>query len=104
MSIKNEIKCPNCGEWSLWTSKIDEKCPHCGQYLDPGRFHSAQEHQAIIDRNRNDGLMAIKKGDDPALRILKEMVNWVRWTTFYGISVIYIIIAVMVILYGLVMI
>jgi len=100
----DEIKCPHCGQWSNWTSKIEETCPHCGEHLDPGRFHYAEEQKVIYARNRKDGFMVIKGDDDPIIKILKEIVNWVRWTTFYGISVIYIVIAVMVILYGLVMI
>jgi len=103
MSV-SEIKCPNCGKWSNWNGKSEETCPHCGQHLDPGRFRYAEEQKVIYHRNRQNGFMAIKGDDDPVIKIFKEMVNWVRWTTFYGISVIYIIIAVMVILYGLVMI
>ncbi len=100
----DEIKCPHCGKWSNWTGAINETCPHCGHHLDPDRFRNAEEQKTIYARNRNDGFMAIKRDDDPIIKILKEIVNWVRWTTFYGISVVYIIIAVMVIIYGLIMI
>ena len=103
MSV-NEIKCPHCGKWSNWTGRTDEICPRCGQHLDPGRFRHAEEQKMIHARNVKDGFMVVKHDDDPIVKILKEIVNWVRWTTFYGISVIYIIIAVMVIIYGLVMI
>lgn len=103
MSQVSEIKCPNCGKWSQWTGKIEATCPHCGAHLEPGRMHYAEEQKIIRERNRNDGFMAIKKDDDPVVRLFKEFVSWLRWTTFYGISVIYIVIAVMVILYGLVM-
>lgn len=103
MSQVSEIKCPNCGKWSKWTGKIDAKCPHCGAYFEPGRLHYAEEQKNIKEKARTTGFLVIKKDDDPVIRLLKEIGSWIRWTTFYGISVIYIIIAVMVILYGLVM-
>jgi hypothetical protein len=103
MSV-DEIKCPHCGKWSNRAGTIDERCPYCDHHLEPGRFRYAEEQKMMAQRNRQEGFMVIKKDDDPIVKILKEIVNWVRWTTFYGISVIYIIIAVIVILYGLVMI
>ncbi|MFI5162228.1 MAG: hypothetical protein ACHQHN_13190 [Sphingobacteriales bacterium] len=103
MSV-DEIKCPHCSKWSNRIGAIDERCPYCDQHFEPGRFRYAEEQKVMAQRSRQDGFMVIKKNDDPIVKILKEIANWVRWTTFYGISVIYIIIAFIVILYGLVMI
>jgi len=103
MSQKSEIKCPNCGQWSVWLGNRDAKCPHCGAYLDPGRYQHAEEQKITYEKNRKAGYLVIHKTDDPIIKILKEFVNWIRWGTFYGISIIYVVIAVMIILYGLVM-
>jgi hypothetical protein len=103
MSQKSEIKCSNCGKWSVWTGKMDEKCPDCGAYLDPGRYHYAEEHKITYEKNRKSGYLVIHKTDDPIIKILKEFTNWLRWGTFYGISIIYIVIAIAIILYGVVM-
>lgn len=100
MSQTTEVKCPNCGQWSKWTDQVDEKCPHCGAYFNSSRVLYAEEKRAITDRNRHAGYLVIKEDDDPVIKILKEFVNWIRWGTFYGISVIYIIIAVAIVLYG----
>jgi hypothetical protein len=104
MSQVSEIKCPGCGKWSEWTGKVDARCPHCGAYLEPGRFQHAEDLKVNLEKSRKSGFLVVKSTDDPIVRIFKEFVNWIRWTTFYGISVIYFIIAFMVIVYGLVMI
>ena len=104
MSLESEIKCPHCGKWSKWTGKVDARCPYCGEYLEPGRVQHAEDVKTNYDKARKSGFLVIKSTDDPIVKILKEFVNWIRWTTFYGISVIYIIIAFLVIVYGLVMI
>jgi hypothetical protein len=103
MSQVSEIKCPVCGEWSKWTSKIDERCPHCGAYLDHGRLQYAEENRINAERAKENSYLIIKDTDDPLVQMGKQFLNWLRWTTFYGISVMYFFIAVMVILYGLVM-
>src|ERR1700722_9192987 len=103
MSQISEIKCPSCGKWSEWTSKIDEKCPHCGAHLDPGRLHYAEQTKMNTEKAKQNSYLVINKADDPIINILKQFVNWLRWTTFYGISVIYFVIAIMVVVFGLVM-
>ncbi len=102
MSQISEVKCPHCGQWSKWTGSVGDKCPHCGQYFEPQRILYAEEKKMITARNREAGYLVIHENDDPIIKILKEFVNWIRWGTFYGISVIYIIIAIGIVLYGLV--
>jgi len=104
MSQLSEIKCPACGKWSKWTSKIDEKCPKCDAYYEPGRLQYAEEQRINIEQARKTGYLIIKDTDDPVVQMMKQFVNWLRWTTFYGISVIYFVIFIMMVLYGLVMI
>jgi hypothetical protein len=101
MSQVSEIKCSVCGKWCKWTSKIDEKCPNCGAYLDPGRLQYAKENKITAERDRENSYMLTKDTDDPIVQMLKQFINWLRWGTFYGISVIVFIVAIMVILFGL---
>jgi len=103
MSQISEIKCPGCGKWSEGTGKIDEKCPHCGAYYNPGRVHYAEQTRINTARNKENSYLLIKDTDDPLVNMGKQFLNWLRWTTFYGISVIYFVIALMVVVFGLVM-
>jgi hypothetical protein len=104
MSQVSEIKCPSCGKWSEGTNNADEKCPYCHELLNPARAHYLEENRINTERNRKNTFLIVKETDDPIIQMFKQFVNWLSWTTFYGISVIYIFIAVMVIVYGLLMI
>jgi hypothetical protein len=103
MSQVSEIKCPVCGQWCEWTGKIDERCPNCDAHLNRERFLYEQERIINTERNKKSSYLVIKDTDDPVVQMGKQFINWLRWTTFYGISVIYFLIALMVVLYGLVM-
>jgi len=103
MSQVSEIKCPVCGKWSKWTNKIDERCPGCGAHLDPSRLQYAEEKRITTETQRQNSYLVVKESDDPLVQMGKQFVNWLRWATFYGISVIYVVIAIAVILFGLVM-
>jgi predicted amidophosphoribosyltransferase len=104
MSQISEIKCSVCGKWCNWTSKIDERCPNCDAQLNPVRFQYEEEKRINTERNRLNSFLVIKENEDPIVQMLKQFVNWLGWTTFYGISAIYFVIALMVILYGLAMV
>lgn len=104
MSQISEIKCPVCGKWSEWTGKIDERCPNCGAYLDAGRLQYAEEQRITAEKDKQNSDLFLKDTQDPILLMVKQFVNWLRWTTFYGISVIFFIIALMIVVYGLAMI
>ena len=63
----------------------------------------AEENRVKSENARANSYLIIKDTDDPIVQMFKQFVNWLRWATFYGISVIYVVIAVIVVLYGLVM-
>jgi len=103
MSQLSEIKCSACGKWSKWTSKIDERCPHCNAHLDAGRLQYAEENRIHAENLRKSSYLVLNDTDDPIIHMFKQFTNWLKWSTFYGISVIYVVIAVMVVLFGLAM-
>ena len=103
MSQVSEIKCSVCGKWSKWTSKVDERCPNCNAHLDPGRLQYAEQNRINAETNRKNSYLVIKESDDPVVQMFKQFTNWLMWTTFYGISVIYFVIVIMVVVFGLAM-
>lgn len=100
----SEIKCPGCGKWCNWTSRMDEKCPNCDAQLDPVRFQYEEEKRITAEMLQKNNYFLIKDTDDPVVQMFKQFTNWLRWTTLYGISVIYFVIVIMIILFGLAMI
>ena len=102
MSQLSEIKCSACGKWSNWTSKIDEKCPNCDTHFDAGRLQYAEEIKTNTENIRKNSYLVIKATDDPIIQMGKQFTNWLRWSTLYGISAIYFVIAIMIIVFGLV--
>jgi len=102
MSQLSEIKCPTCEKWSTWTNKIDAKCPYCNSYLDPARYKYQEDLRHTTEMMKQNSYLVIKETDDPIIQMGKQFTNWLRWTTFYGISVIYFVIALMIIVFGLV--
>lgn len=100
---QSEIKCPVCGKWSEWTSRVDAKCPHCGAYLDPSRFLYNEERKMTTEKARRESYLVIHPNEDPVVGMFKQFVNWLRWGTFFGISVIFFVIGAAVIIYGLIM-
>jgi hypothetical protein len=103
MDQLSEMKCPACGNWSGWTSKIDAQCPHCQAYFTPRRMQYEEEKRLKTEQLRKNSYLIVKEDDDPLVSMAKETINWLRWATFYGISVMYFFIAIIVVLYGLVM-
>jgi len=104
MSQISEIKCPVCGKWSNWTGKIDETCPHCSAQLDPGRFQYEEQKRIHAENIQKNSYLVVNDTDDPIIQMGKQFINWLRWTTFYGISAIYFVVVIMIVLFGLVMV
>jgi len=98
-----EIKCPHCGQWGTWNGRIDDKCVHCGKYLEEHRLSLAQQKVSVAAEKRKNDYFRVKSTDSTIVQTFKQLINWVRWGTIYGVSVIFFIITFMVILYGLVM-
>ncbi len=98
-----ETKCPVCGKWSSGTGKIGARCPHCDAQFDPMRVQYAEAKRLNAEMTVKDSYLIIKDSDDTIVQMSKEFINFIRWTTFYGISIVYFFIAAMIIIFGLVM-
>ena len=104
MSQVSEIKCPVCEKWSNSTGKMDERCPNCNTQYNAGRLQYVEENRVNAIRMKENSYFVIKDTDDPIMQMFKQFTNWLRWATFYGISVIYVAIALMIIVFGLAMV
>ncbi|WP_448702871.1 hypothetical protein ACFGVR_11000 [Mucilaginibacter sp. AW1-3] len=102
MSQLSEIKCPVCGKWSNRTGKKDERCPHCNAQFDPEHVQYAEEQRTRTEQTKKNAYLVIKDTDDTIVQMGKQFLNWLGWGTFYGISVIYIFVAFMILIFGVV--
>ncbi len=82
MSI-SEIKCPHCGEWTMWKGNIDDRCLNCGEFIEPQRFSQEVEKKINKDLKKEDDYFALKPSDGPFTREVKSFFNSLRWAAYY---------------------
>jgi len=83
MSQIREIKCPHCGEWTLWNGDIDDRCLFCDEFLEPQRFSREVEKKINQDLLRENDYFFIKPTDGLIKRWCKRSLNWLRWWAYY---------------------
>jgi hypothetical protein len=78
-----EIKCPNCGEWTLWNGDIDDRCLYCDEFLEPQRFSREVEKKINQDLLKENDYFFIKPTDGLIKRGCKRILNRLRWLAYY---------------------
>lgn len=101
MKEASEIKCPECGQWNLYTARVDDKCSGCGNLLEPERYRQAEERR-IEDSKGN--FMVINESDENIVQIGKMFVNAMRWGSYLGAVLFFFVAAAMLVVFGLIFI
>ena len=83
MSQVREIKCPHCGEWTLWAGHIDDRCLYCNSFLETRRFSREVEKKVRNEVLKENDYFAIKPGDSDLKRYTKKALNSLRWWVVY---------------------
>ena len=83
MSQIREIKCPHCGEWTMWTGHVDDRCLFCDEFLEPQRFSREVEKKINTQLLKEDDYLFIKPEDGPFKRLCKQFLNGLRWWAYY---------------------
>jgi len=83
MSQVCEIKCPHCGQWTMWQGHIDDRCINCGGFLETRRFSREVEKKITKELKKDDDYFAIKPTDSPERRWIKSVLNSFRWGVYY---------------------
>ncbi|HEY8781920.1 MAG TPA: hypothetical protein VIM16_09915 [Mucilaginibacter sp.] len=83
MSQIREIKCPNCGEWTMWNGQVDDRCLYCGGFLEPQRFSREVEKKINLELLEENDYFFIKPADSPIKRWYKHFFNSIRWLAYY---------------------
>jgi hypothetical protein len=102
MAQVREIKCPHCGEWTLWDGRIDDRCFNCDSFLEPRRFSREVEKKIRREVIKENDYFFIKPTDGPLKSQLKSFLNAVRWIAFYLQIVFFVFISLILVLISLI--
>lgn len=101
MSQVREIKCPHCGEWTLWKGQVDDRCLYCDEFLESNRFSREIEKKITDEIKKESDFFALKPDDSPFKRRTKLLLNSFRWTVYYLEIAFFIFITILLILLSL---
>jgi len=101
MSQVSEIKCPHCGEWTLWKGEIDDRCLYCNEFIEPNRFSRAVEKKIVEEIKKENDYFALKPTDGPFKHQVKVFLNSLRWSIYYLEIAFFIFITLLLVLLSL---
>jgi len=84
MSQVREIKCPHCGEWTMWQGDVDDRCLYCDGFLEPQRFSREVEKKVNKELLKENDYFFIKPDDRAFTRWWKKSLNDMRWMAYYA--------------------
>jgi tRNA(Ile2) C34 agmatinyltransferase TiaS len=61
MTQIREIKCPHCGEWTMWKGQVDDRCFFCDEFLEPQRFSREVEKKVNRELLKENDYLFIKQ-------------------------------------------
>ena len=102
MSQIREIKCPHCGEWTMWNGEVDDRCLFCNEFLEPKRFSREVEKQINRELLKENDYFFIKPDDGTLARWFKSILNKVRWLAYYVQIAFFIFVTLLLVLLSLI--
>jgi hypothetical protein len=78
LSIKREIKCQHCKEWTLWRGEIYDRCLYCGEFLQNEDFIKKVETDIRTQVKEENDLFHIKHTDKDFTRKSKKFLRRFR--------------------------
>ena len=79
MTQVREIKCPHCGEWTMWQGEVDDRCLFCDEFIEPNRFSREVEKKVNKQLQKEDDYLFVDSGDGTVKQWFKRWLNRVRW-------------------------
>src|SRR6185312_2573673 len=96
MTQVSEIRCPHCGQWTMWQGNIDDRCISCGEFLETRQFSREVEKKINKELKAEDDYFALKPNDGPVIRLFKEFFNFFRWSVYYVQLVIFTLVTILI--------
>ena len=101
MSQVSEIKCPHCGKWTTWNGHVDDRCFHCNEFLEPNRFSREIEEKIGGQIRKENDYFAVSPGDNLVKRIIKFLLNSVRWVAYYMPMIFFVVVTLIIVIIAL---
>ena len=98
MSQVREIKCPHCGQWTMWDGKIDDRCLHCDGFLETRQFSRDVERKIRDDARREKSILIIRPEDGLLKRLGKRLLNALRWWTIIMQILFFVVVTIIIVL------
>lgn len=73
MSDSREIKCPECGRWTLWNGNLNDRCLYCNSFLDKETFSRMIEKEISRQVRKEKDWLIIRPSDSPFKRRSKQI-------------------------------
>ncbi|MGI4727014.1 MAG: DUF2614 family zinc ribbon-containing protein [Janthinobacterium lividum] len=83
LSIKQEIKCPHCHEWTLWLGRMDDRCLYCNGFLQVEDFTKSVETKIKKEVRKEEDFLFIRENDSPFVVKMKTFLVPVRRIFYY---------------------
>lgn len=71
-----EKKCPHCGQWSKWTTDINDLCEHCGKSLAGRDLEYKEQRDRDTQANEEQWVFYIKETDSEFVKGMKKVGNF----------------------------
>jgi predicted amidophosphoribosyltransferase len=71
-----EKKCPNCGQWSKWTTNYKDICEHCGHPLGGSDLAYQEIRERDTKANEEQWMFYIKEDDSEWVKTWKKIGNF----------------------------
>lgn len=71
-----EKKCPHCGQWSEWTTDINDLCEHCGKSLGGRDLEYKEQRDRDKQANEEQWIFYIKETDGEFVKGMKKVGNF----------------------------
>ena len=101
MTQIREIKCPHCGQWSMWQGEVDDRCLYCNGFLEPQRFSREIEKRINKELQKEEDYFFIKPEDGPITRMVKQFFNSIRWIAYYVQIIFFLFVTLLLVLISL---
>lgn len=71
-----EKKCPHCGQWSKWTTDINDLCEHCDMPLAGRDLEYKEQRDRDTRANEEQWVFYIKETDSEFVKGMKKVGNF----------------------------